>query len=96
MDMASFGGIIKVLFIIIIVYYGFKFAMRFLFPLLLYKVAKKAEQSFQQKQQEYYQQNNTTNQYQDQNTQHTSDKGVPHSTKVVGEYVDFEEIEDKK
>ncbi|MDR0227956.1 MAG: DUF4834 family protein [Flavobacteriaceae bacterium] len=95
MDMASFGAFIRTLCIIVLVYYAFKFAMRFLFPLLIYKVAKKAEQNFQQKQQEYYQQNNTNNQYQNQNTQQTSDK-IPNSTKVVGEYVDFEEIDDKK
>ncbi|MHC5309286.1 DUF4834 family protein [Myroides sp. LJL116] len=95
MDTASFTGFIKTLCIIVLVYYGFKFAMRYLLPLLLIKVAKKAGENFQQKQQQYYQQNNsyssnTTNQNSTNET-----KEVFRSKKVVGEYIEFEEIDTK-
>ncbi|WP_010252338.1 DUF4834 family protein [Myroides injenensis] len=93
MDTASFAGFLKTLCIIIVAYYAFKFAMRYLLPLVVYKVAKKAEHNFQQRQQNYYQQNNsyTSN---DVNTSKENNE-VPKSTKVVGEYIEFEEIEEK-
>lgn len=92
MDVASFGGFLRTLLIIAVLYYVFKFAMRYLFPLFVYKMAKKAEQGFQKQQQEFYQQNNTNSNSTYNRQERKSDK-VPRSTKVVGEYIDFEEIE---
>ncbi|MCC9044062.1 DUF4834 family protein [Myroides sp. M-43] len=90
-------GFIKALIIIVLIYYAFKIAMRYLFPVLIYKVAKKAEQNFQQRQQEYNQYNGSQSNQESQTYTDTSTQSgrVPRSTKVVGEYVDFEEIDKK-
>lgn len=87
-------GFIKTLIIIVLIYYAFKIAMRYLFPVLIYKAAKKAEQNFQQRQQQYnpYNSNQETETYTNTASQHNK---VPRSTKVVGEYVDFEEVDSK-
>ncbi|MTG97448.1 MULTISPECIES: DUF4834 family protein [Myroides] len=95
MDTASFTGFLKTLCIIILVYYAFKFAMRYLFPMLVIKAAKKASENFQQRQQDFYQQNNSsTSSNQTTNNDDTGGK-VPRSTKIVGEYIEFEEIDKK-
>lgn len=89
-------GFIKTLVIIILIYYAFKLAMRYLFPLLIYKVAKKAEQNFQQRQQDHYQERETQAEYQS-NQERDITKRIPKTSKMVDEYVDFEEVtEDKK
>jgi len=96
MDIASFGSFLRTLVIIVVIYYAFKFAMRYLFPLFVYKMAKKVERNFQQQQQDFYQQNRS-NQEEPSYTNQTDpgkDK-FPRSTKVVGEYIDFEEIDKK-
>ncbi|MEC4114597.1 DUF4834 family protein [Myroides pelagicus] len=97
MDTASFTGFLKTLCIIILIYYAFKFAMRYLLPMLLVKAAKKASENFQQRQQDFYQNNGNTNSsnntYQDTESANTGK--VPRSTKVVGEYIEFEEIDKK-
>ncbi|MFM9401976.1 DUF4834 family protein [Myroides odoratimimus] len=87
-------GFIKTLIIIVLIYYAVKIAMRYLFPVLIYKAAKKAEQNFQQRQQQYnpYNNNQETETYTNTASQHNK---VPRSTKVVGEYVDFEEVDSK-
>ncbi len=96
MDTASFTGFIKTLCIIVLVYYAFKFAMRYLLPILLIKVVKKAGANFQQQQQQYYNQNNSysSNTSTSENTSKQTNE-VPKSTKIVGEYIEFEEIDSK-
>ena len=90
-------GFIKTLCIIILLYYAFKLAMRYLFPLLIYKVAKKAEKNFQQRQQGYYQDKETQSQTTYQTTEERDmTKRVPKTSKMVDEYVDFEEVIDDK
>ena len=90
MDTASFGGFLRTLLIIVLCYYAFKFAMRYLFPLFIYKVAKKAEQNFQQNQQQYREQQNTT---QHTNTSSRFESGTMKEKKKVGEYIEFEELD---
>ena len=85
MDTASVPSFIRTLAIIILCYYLFKFAMRLLAPYLMQKVAKKAEEhikkQFEQQQQQY--QSPTENQQE-----------VPKKEKkVVGDYIDYEEVE---
>ena len=82
-------GILKTIFIIFIVYYGFKFLSRLLFPFLMKKLINKVENN-------YYNQQNHTEDYdiekgnvkvkfnKKNKTSHQPDEG---------EYVDFEEIE---
>jgi len=95
MDIASFGSFLRTLVIIVLIYYAFKFAMRYLFPLFVYKMAKKVERNFQQQQQDFYQQNRSTQEEPNYNQQEAAKGKVPRSTKVVGEYIDFEEVDTK-
>lgn len=86
MDTASVPGFIRTIFYIILFYYLFKFAMRLLAPYLMQQVAKKAEEhikkQFEQQQQQQYQ-SPTENQQE-----------VPKKeNKVVGDYIDYEEVE---
>jgi hypothetical protein len=91
-------GFIKTLIIIVLIYYAFKVAMRYLFPILVMKAAKKAGENFQQRAQQQYNQyngNHDNNQSQTYTNTTTQNNKVPRSTKVVGEYVEFEEIDTK-
>lgn len=92
LQQASLQGIIRTVLIIAAVYYGFKILMRLLAPYLMKKVIQKAESNFKQN---YGQQfNNQGNTYQQTNTSSDSSKfEKPRSTKKVGEYIDYEEIE---
>ena len=85
MDTASVPSFVRTLAIIILCYYLFKFAMRLLAPYLLHKVAKQAEEHIK-KQLEQQQQ-----QYQPptENRQEVPKK----EKKVVGDYIDYEEVE---
>jgi len=85
METASFSGLVKALFIICLVYYGLRFLMRLLAPVIVQEVVKKAEQSFNR------QQDNST-QY-TQNNYRQPKPDLPKEKKKVGEYIDFEEIE---
>lgn len=86
METASFNGLVKTLFIIVLVYYGLRFLMRLLAPVIVQEVVKKAEQNFNrtQNQQQYGYDNNN---YPQPKTE------KPREKKKVGEYIDFEEIE---
>ena len=85
MDTASVPSFIRTLAIIILCYYLFKFAMRLLAPYLMQQVAKKAEEhikkQFEQQQQNY--------QSPEENRQEVPKK----EKKVVGDYIDYEEVE---
>lgn len=85
---ASFTGLLKTIFWIIIIYYAIKFLVRIFAPVLLQQVVKKATQNM-------YEQQQYNNQQQQQTYTNTqppkTDK--PHEKKKVGEYIDFEEIE---
>ncbi len=91
MQTASFIGTIETILYIIAIYYVIKFVSRLLFPVLVKKVVEKAGQNFQQQ----YNRNNQN--YQSQNSDeiiHDTQKTTkPRSTKIVGEYVDYEEID---
>lgn len=82
METASFNGLIKTLFIIFLIYYGLRFLMKLLAPVIVQEVVKKAEQNFKQAH---------NNQYDTYNQQPKTEK--PREKKKVGEYIDFEEIE---
>lgn len=97
MDTASFTGLIKLLLYFIIGYYVIKFLVRLFFPIVIRKVVSKAEESFKQQ----YQSSQQNQQYNANQNRPTRDEIVydtaksnnPKSTKKVGEYVDYEEIE---
>jgi hypothetical protein len=85
MDTASVPNFVRTLATIILFYYLFKFAMRLLAPYLMQKVAKKAEEhikkQFEQQQQNY------------QSTSENKQEVPKKEKKVVGDYIDYEEVE---
>lgn len=89
---ASMSGFIRTILIIVAVYYGLKFLMRFLAPILMRKLVQKAEQNFRQANGQYYSEQQQ-NQYQNPQKPTSSKSENPRSTKKVGEYIDYEEIE---
>ena len=85
MDTASVPSFVRTLAIIILCYYLFRFAMRLLAPYLMQQVAKKAEEhikkQFEQQQQQY------------QSPTENKQKITKKEKKVVGDYIDYEEVE---
>ncbi|RRA89300.1 DUF4834 family protein [Paenimyroides viscosum] len=89
MDHASLQSFIKTIFIIILVYYLFKFAFKLFAPFLIKKAVSKVSENFQKQQQAY--QNQNTQQQPDFESELKQNK-IPKEKKKVGEYIDFEEI----
>ncbi|MDY8135537.1 DUF4834 family protein [Aquimarina sp. 2201CG5-10] len=89
MQEASLTGVLKVILIIVLVYYGLKVLTRLFGPLLLKYVTKKAGEKFQQQFDQYQNPNQTTE------GEVTIDKKPKQksSNKDVGEYIDYEEID---
>lgn len=82
METASMPGFIKTLLWIVAIYYIVKFLARLFLPVVAKKVVEKATQQFQEQHQQQQQQQKTQ--------QNTTDK--PKEKKIVGDYIDFEEI----
>ncbi|RSK38751.1 DUF4834 family protein [Mangrovimonas spongiae] len=87
---ASITGVLKIVLIILLVYYGLKILSRIFAPVLVKYVAKKAEERF----------GDMNSQYQgtkkDQKEGEVTIDKMPNaktSNKNVGEYVDYEEID---
>lgn len=76
-------SLVRTLLWIIAIYYIIKFLARIFLPVIAKKVVEKASQQFQQQQENIKNQKTTQNQ--------TVEK--PKKKKIVGDYVDFEEIE---
>jgi len=93
---ASLIGLLKIVLIILLVYFGLKILSRLFAPLLLRFVAKKAEQKFGQ-QFGGFQNSNKQRQQPKQKEGETVIDKMPNrnkpSNKKVGEYIDYEEIE---
>ena len=90
MQEASFIGVLNTILVIMMIYYGLKFIGRFLVPIFFQKVMKNAEEKF--KQQQGFKEDNKSKEGEtiiDRNP--NTQKG---SNKNVGEYIDYEEIED--
>ncbi|WP_396173399.1 DUF4834 domain-containing protein [Flavobacterium sp.] len=82
METASFNGLLKAILYILAFYYIFKFLARLFLPVIAKKVVEKASEQFRQQQQN-----------QNQTNTHSATSEKPKEKKIVGEYVDFEEIE---
>ena len=97
MDTASSTGLIKTIVFIILAYYAVKFFIRLFFPIVVRKVVSKAEESFREQYQTNQQRSSYTSQqshsFGDEIISETAKSNNPKSTKKVGEYVDYEEIE---
>ncbi|WP_291130644.1 DUF4834 domain-containing protein [Flavobacterium sp. UBA7682] len=82
METASMPGFVKTILWIIAIYYIFKFLARLFLPVVAKKVVEKAAEQFQQQQQ----------QFQEQQQTQSSKTEKPKEKKIVGDYIDFEEI----
>jgi len=85
--------LIRTILIILLIYYGFKFITRLIAPILLKKMVNKMGDNFQNSF------NNYSHQYNQQEGKVTVEKRKRKdenlkSGKNVGDYVDFEEIDD--
>ncbi len=89
MQQASLVGVLKVILIILLIYYGLKVLTRIFGPLLLRYVTKKAGEKFQQQFNQYQ------HAQQSAEGEVTIDKKpkAKSSNKDVGEYIDYEEID---
>lgn len=88
--------ILRTILIILLVYYGFKFLFRFLFPLLLKRWVDKKTQEFQQK--SNYMDGEKAKEFAKQQEGKIkikpSNKSNTPGTDDVGDYVDYEEVKD--
>ena len=91
MDHASLQSFIKTIFIIVLIYYLFRFAFKLFAPFLIKKAVSKVSENFQKQQQAYQNQNNHQTQQPDFESELRQNK-IPKEKKKVGEYIDFEEI----
>ena len=91
MQAASFIGVLNTILVIILIYYGLKFVGRFLVPIFFQKVVKKAEEKFRQ-QQGFP---NDDNSKEGETTIDKKPSQTKGSNKNVGEYIDYEEIDDE-
>jgi len=91
MQEASLQGVLRTVLIIMLVYYGLKFIGRFLFPIFFQKIMKNFESKI--KEQQGFQQPVDTS----KEGETTIDKKPmqnKESNKSVGEYVDYEEVDE--
>ncbi|WP_394348917.1 DUF4834 family protein [Formosa maritima] len=88
---ASITGVLRVILIILLIYYGIKILSRIFAPYLMKYVAKKAEERFGSQFGQYQ----SPKQEQTKEGEVTIDKApkTRSSNKKVGEYVDYEEID---
>ncbi len=80
-------GFLRTIAFIILFYYLFKFAARILFPIFLQLLVKKAQKNYQS----YQPNQNTSDEFVNK-----APKSKLTTTKVVGEYIDFEEVKETK
>lgn len=88
MQTASFSGFIKAIFYILIAYYVIKFVAKLFLPVVVRKVAQKAEENIRQ---QYERQQSYRNPR--EKGPETPKATRPADTKKIGEYVDYEEID---
>jgi uncharacterized membrane-anchored protein YitT (DUF2179 family) len=87
MQEASFNGLVKTIIYLIGFYYLVKFLAKLFAPIILKGIVNKVQENFDKQQ--------TQGSYQKQEDSYvrTSKKENPKSTKKVGEYIDYEEID---
>lgn len=92
METASFSGLINTLLFIIIFYYVLKFLARLFLPIIVKKFAEKAAQQFERQHQNQQNQNTSYKQTSENQTNGGKNRTKTKEKKIVGEYIDFEEI----
>jgi hypothetical protein len=95
LQQASVTGFVRMILIILFIYYGIKILSRLFAPLLMKYVAKKAEQKFGGYSDSFRNQQRPDQEPPKKEGEVTIDK-IPNakaSNKDVGDYVDYEEID---
>ena len=93
MHTASVPGFIRTILIIILIYYAFKILARIFMPILMKSMMNKAQESFNRQYQQGDFNQSTTNDN-DTFNQEKTQRDFKKPTKQVGEYVDYEEVND--
>lgn len=93
MQLASFTGFFRTLFIIISFYYIFRFLAKLFLPVVIKKVVEKASENMQQQQQGQYYNNRQRPADGETSIYNTDNAKKSRETKKVGDYVDYEEID---
>lgn len=93
MQYASVTGFVRMILIILLVYFGIKILARLFTPLLVKFVAKKAEQRFGEQFGQFQKQNQQTKPKKEGEITIDKMPNMKTSNKDVGEYVDYEEID---
>ncbi|MEL1240477.1 DUF4834 family protein [Flavobacterium flavipallidum] len=93
MQLASFTGFLRTLFIIISFYYIFRFLAKLFLPVVIKKVVEKASENMQQQQRGQYQNNWQRTTDGETSIYNTDNARKSRETKKVGDYVDYEEID---
>ncbi len=87
-------GLIKFILSFLIFYYAFKFLSRIFAPIIIKGLAKKMTDRFQNYHNQQYEQQDSSKE--GEVTIDARDNNRPRKKDDMGDYVDFEEIEDKK
>ena len=95
LQQASVTGFVRMILIILLIYYGVKILSRLFAPLLIKYIAKKAEQKFGGHSDSYRNQQRPHQESPKKEGEVTIDKmpNTKASNKDVGDYVDYEEID---
>ena len=93
LQQASLTGLVRMILIILLIYYGVKILSRLFGPLLLKYIAKKAEQKFGAQFGQFQQRPQEKNAKKEGEVTIDKMPNMKTSNKDVGEYVDYEEID---
>ncbi len=91
MQEASFQGVLRTIFIIMLVYYGLKLIGRYVFPIFFQKMVKNFEKKVRE--QQGFQQP-VDNSKEGETTIDKKPTQTKESNNNVGEYVDYEEVDE--
>lgn len=86
-------GFLKTLLIILLVYYSLKFLAKWLAPIMFRYAAKKTEEHFKEKFKGFAGPGQQNDSQEGDVIIEKKPKSQKRSSKIVGEYIDFEEIE---
>lgn len=84
-------GLLRTIFVLVLIYYVFKFLARLFAPYLMKKMVNKMQEKASQQYNSNHQ--NTTTVREGETIIDKTPKNAKESNKSVGEYVDFEEID---
>ena len=86
-------GLLRTIAILVIIYYVFKFFSRFIAPIFLKKVMKNVEKKMRDQQQQH-QQSSDSNAKVGETVIEKKPTNTKQSNKDVGDYVDYEDVND--